>query len=168
MRPQDRYDCTEDTVADRRNRTAGRTLLVVLLCGGAGLALLACVGCGIVGYFRFAAASPIVGQYQLTDQAFLASRATVEFRAGGTGSIHGHMLDVDFDYTFTNDPPRLEWRIKRTGKFTIRPNANLDLKVNNVPLVSAPVERFRVILLQDGMILTNENGGPPLTLRRVR
>src|SRR5690348_6704702 len=100
VRPEHYDDSTADAPAD----AGRRTLLIVLLCGGAGLALLACVGCGIAGYFQFGAAPPIVGRWQLTDQAFLASQATIEFRRTGSGSIQGRMLDVDFDYTFTSDP----------------------------------------------------------------
>jgi hypothetical protein len=157
---------TWDDLPARRPRIP--MLIVVLALPGVGLALLVCAGCGIVGYWYLLAGPSIVGRWELTDAAFIASQATIEFRAGGRGKIQGRMLDVDFEYTVMSDPPRLEWRIKRTGQFTVRPGANLDLKVNNVPLISAPVERFRMILLQDGIILRDENGGRALTLRRVR
>jgi hypothetical protein len=164
--PATHRDDTWDDIATGRPRIP--MLMLLLPVAGVGLALLACADCGIVGSWQFLAGPSMVGRWELTDAAFVASQATIEFRGGGGGTIQGRMLDVDFDYTLTNDPPRLEWRIKRTGQFTVRQGANLDLKVNNVPLISAPVERFRIILLQDGMILRDENGGRALTLRRVR
>jgi hypothetical protein len=154
----------------RHEPPGNRRLLIRLLVGGAGAFMfVACGVCGFVGYFVFLSTSPVVGRWELTNNALAGNRIVVEFRTNGTGTIQGRGIDVDFDYTVSRAAPvQLEWQIKRAGKFAVRGNGNLEIKANDVVLIGAPLERFQVTVLQDGLILANQNGAPHLTMRRVR
>jgi hypothetical protein len=146
-----------------------RVFLLAILSGGAVVAVLVCAGCGIGGYFLFFSAPAVAGRWEFTNQALTSSGVSIDFRPNGTGAIQGRNLDVEFDYTVSRDAvPTLEWRIKRTGMRTIHAHANLEIKVNNMVVVGAPMERFRVTHFNDTLFLANENGAPQFTLRRVR
>jgi hypothetical protein len=161
--------------------SAGRLILLIALIAGSGMLVVAvCVGLAVAGYLLLFSAPPIVGQW-LVLQPPLGARVTIDFRKDGTGSIQGHGEDIAFNYTVSrDDPPILEWRVtsvarggnapvlKKPGKMAIAPHGDLKITVNNVLLIGAVVERFRVTLINDSLSLANENGAAPFTLSRVR
>ncbi len=153
--------------------------MLTLLGGGGVLALLACAGCGVGGYFAFFAGPRIAGQWMLVEPPLNGVLVTIEFRRNGTGTIAGPSADVHFDYTVTDDDPmQLQWRITRIdnknrpiggfgfGRFN-RPIGPIGLLMNNQNLVGA-VERFRVTFENNMLITTPQNGGATLKWRRVR
>jgi hypothetical protein len=154
-------------------------LILIPLIGGGLIAVVACAGCGVGGYMLFFSAPAVAGHWELTNPP-IAARVTFDFRANGTGTIQSPGTEVQFEYTLSQDePPILEWTItsvdqggrfarKPMGKLPVRPHGDLKIDVNNVTLVRAVTERFRVTLINDVLILANQNGGPSFTLRKAR
>jgi hypothetical protein len=161
--------------------TGNRILLVTLLIAGGVSVLLATVGCGIAGYFVLQRPTPAVaGQWQLVNGPLAGARVIFLFRADGTGMIQMPTSEVDFQYTLSDaKPPILEWRIthldtqlhfpgKHGGKRAVQPHGQIQIKENDLVVVSAVTERFRVTLGDETLMLTNENGAAPFVLRRAR
>lgn len=166
---------------DEPNQPARRTwpLILIPLLGGGLISLVACAGCGVGGYMLFFSGPAIAGRWDLTNPA-VGARVTFEFRANGSGLIQSPGTEVQFDYTLSQDqPPILEWRVtsvdrggkfarKALGKIPVQPHGDLKVDVNNVTLIRAVTERFRVTLINDVLILADPNGGPVFSLRRTR
>jgi hypothetical protein len=158
--------------------TTGKRVLLFTMLGALGLAALIVVaGCGIGIWFLFSSTTPILGQWVVTHPPF-GGRMTFEFRADGTGAIQSPSADIDFVYTLSRDqPPILERRVTHFasgGKFAFKsptkravaPGAQLEIKANDVILVGAVTERYRITLDNDSLTLTNENAAAlPFLLR---
>jgi hypothetical protein len=135
----DDEDRTRKSGKKKTKDKAGNQMLLILLLGGGGvLALFACCGAGVVGYFLLGFDSPnIIGRWQ-NDNGLL--RTTYEFRKDRTGTSNVGNIDTDFKYRLSGD----ELTIDPTGP----------QRINGNPFGGqAPILRYRVTREGDRLFL---------------
>jgi hypothetical protein len=134
----------------KRKKQGGMGVLMLVggLLGGGVLLVIACGGCGGVGYWLYTVygTSPIVGTWEQTNNPF---GTTTTFQDNGRGTAKLQKFKGSFKYEFNGNTLEMErdnvvvGGFNRMSRFNVTFNGNNELVLTSLDLPGAPQERFR-------------------------